>query len=103
MYSHQLAVVDKNLTVSDAITTPNSSICQVCQVKVGNVLCSSLLLVCRSNYGDYFGITVAGYPEAHPEVITDDAKEMEKAYQSDLQYLKEKVNSLGSFCIATQV
>ena len=45
----------------------------------------------RENYGDYFGITVAGYPEAHPEVITDDAEEMERAYQSDLQYLKQKV------------
>ena len=34
---------------------------------------------------------MAGYPEAHPEVITDDAEEMEKAYQADLQYLKKKV------------
>lgn len=48
-------------------------------------------MCCRENYGDYFGITVAGYPEAHPEVITDDAEEMEKAYQEDLQYLKRKV------------
>ncbi len=48
----------------------------------------------RENYGDYFGITVAGYPEAHPEVITDDAEEMERAYQSDLQYLKQKVRDL---------
>ena len=47
--------------------------------------------VCRSNYGDYFGITVAGYPEAHPEVISDDPKAMEEAYHSDLQYLKQKV------------
>ena len=47
----------------------------------------------RSNYGDYFGITVAGYPEAHPEVITDDPEEMERAYQNDLQYLKKKVFS----------
>lgn len=48
-------------------------------------------LGCRSNYGDYFGITVAGYPEAHPEVISDDPKAMEEAYQNDLQYLKKKV------------
>ena len=48
-------------------------------------------MVCRSNYGDYFGITVAGYPEAHPEVISDDPKVMEEAYQNDLQYLKKKV------------
>lgn len=51
-------------------------------------------VVCRSNYGDYFGITVAGYPEAHPEVISDDPKAMEEAYQSDLQYLKKKVGQL---------
>lgn len=49
------------------------------------------MALCRSNYGDYFGITVAGYPEAHPEVISDDPKAMEEAYQSDLQYLKKKV------------
>ena len=30
----------------------------------------------RSQYGDYFGIAVAGYPEAHPEVIVEDAAEM---------------------------
>lgn len=56
-------------------------------------------LRCRSNYGDYFGITVAGYPEAHPEVISDDPKAMEEAYQNDLQYLKKKVGDpSGGLC-----
>lgn len=58
-------------------------------------------VACRSNYGDYFGITVAGYPEAHPEVISEDPKAMEEAYQNDLQYLKKKVDQLdssGCFC-----
>lgn len=55
-------------------------------------------MCCRDNYGDYFGITVAGYPEAHPEVITDDAEAMEKAYQEDLQYLKKKVDILQPSC-----
>ncbi len=61
-------------------------------------------LYCRENYGDYFGITVAGYPEAHPEVITDDADEMDRAYQSDLQYLKKKVGQNCAVCsiLATQ-
>ena len=57
------------------------------------------MILCRSNYGDYFGITVAGYPEAHPEVITDDAEEMERAYQSDLQYLKKKVRKFQHFLL----
>jgi hypothetical protein len=28
----------------------------------------------RSQYGDYFGIGVAGYPEAHPDYIVDDER-----------------------------
>lgn len=69
----------------------------------GGFACAlDLVKYVRSNYGDYFGITVAGYPEAHPEVITDDAEEMEKAYQSDLQYLKEKVDA-GAQVIITQL
>ena len=45
----------------------------------------------RNNYGEYFGITVAGYPEAHPDAIVSDPAEMDKAYWNDLHYLKEKV------------
>jgi Methylenetetrahydrofolate reductase len=30
--------------------------------------------------GDYFGIGVSGYPEAHPDVITEDKDQMEKNY-----------------------
>lgn len=33
----------------------------------------------REEYGDYFGISVAGYPEAHPEVIKSDPEEQKKA------------------------
>ena len=29
----------------------------------------------RAEYGDYFGLTVAGYPEAHPDVIKSDPEE----------------------------
>ena len=47
--------------------------------------------LCRNKYGEYFGITVAGYPEAHPDAIVSDPEEMDKIYWKDLHYLKEKV------------
>eukprot|EP00891_Asterochloris_glomerata_P001320 jgi/Astpho2/1320/e_gw1.00024.9.1_t len=56
----------------------------------------------RAAFGDYFGITVAGYPEAHPDVVSDDPAEMEQAYQRDLAYLKEKVDA-GGEVIVTQL
>lgn len=30
----------------------------------------------RKEHGDYFGIGVAGYPEAHPDKIVDDPEQM---------------------------
>lgn len=42
-------------------------------------------------HGDYFGIAVAGYPEAHPESIVDDPEQMANNYQENLVYLKQKV------------
>ena len=45
----------------------------------------------RANYGDTFGICVAGYPEAHPDVIVDDPETMKENYWKDVHYLKEKV------------
>ena len=53
-------------------------------------------MLCRAAFGDYFGITVAGYPEAHPDVVSEDPAEMEQAYQRDLAYLKEKVGAPGT-------
>ena len=76
----------------------------------------------KAKYGDYFGITVAGYPglqilaslysrwtvsmlqiiivisvfqmsEAHPEVILGEEGATEEAYSKDLAYLKRKVLS----------
>jgi hypothetical protein len=35
---------------------------------------------------------VAGYPEAHPDVISEDPQQMREAYWKDIQYLKEKVS-----------
>ncbi len=45
----------------------------------------------REKHGDFFGIAVAGYPEAHPDVITDDPEKMKEAYWNDIRYLKQKV------------
>lgn len=47
--------------------------------------------VLRREFGDYFGICVAGYPEAHPDGIVDDPEQMEKNYWADIAYLKQKV------------
>ena len=51
----------------------------------------------REKHGDYFGIGIAGYPEAHPDVISEDPEEMEKAYWSDMEYLKKKVRGTAPF------
>jgi methylenetetrahydrofolate reductase (NADPH) len=48
-----------------------------------------LIKYIRKNYGDYFGISVAGYPEGHPE----------GDYKTDLLYLKEKVDAGADFVI----
>ncbi|CAM6087661.1 unnamed protein product [Calypogeia fissa] len=56
----------------------------------------------RKKYGDYFGITVAGYPEAHPEVILQESGATEEAYKKDLAYLKEKCDA-GAEVIVTQL
>lgn len=50
--------------------------------------------------GSYFGIGVAGYPEAHPDAIVEDAQQMEKNYWSDIQYLKEKLDAGADFVIS---
>ncbi|KAG6503240.1 hypothetical protein ZIOFF_031964 [Zingiber officinale] len=47
----------------------------------------------RAKYGDYFGITVAGYPKAHPDMIQGDEGATLEAYNSDLAYLKRKVGN----------
>ncbi|XP_011005230.1 PREDICTED: methylenetetrahydrofolate reductase 2-like [Populus euphratica] len=56
----------------------------------------------RSKYGDYFGITVAGYPEAHPDAIGSDGFATPEDYQKDLAYLKQKVDA-GADLIVTQL
>lgn len=49
--------------------------------------------------GDYFGIGVSGYPEAHPDAIVEDKEQMEKNYWSDIHYLKEKLDAGADFVV----
>jgi len=53
----------------------------------------------KKEYGDYFGIGVAGYPEAHPDSIVADPVTMKENYWSDIRYLKSKVDAGGDVII----
>ncbi|GLT92836.1 hypothetical protein SLE2022_106510 [Rubroshorea leprosula] len=72
------------------------------QVQGGFACALDLVQHIRRKYGDYFGITVAGYPEAHPEVIGSNGVASPEAYQKDLEYLKRKVDA-GADLIITQL
>lgn len=72
------------------------------QVEGGFACALDLVKHIRSKYGDYFGITVAGYPEAHPDMIKNDMGATEEDYQKDLAYLKSKVDA-GADVIITQL
>ncbi|KAG6422913.1 hypothetical protein SASPL_113295 [Salvia splendens] len=71
------------------------------QVEGGFACALDLVKHMRAQYGDYFGITVAGYPEGHPDII-ENGLAPEAAYQSDLAYLKKKVDA-GADVIITQL
>ncbi|KAG8481190.1 hypothetical protein CXB51_026018 [Gossypium anomalum] len=72
------------------------------QVEGGFSCALDLVKHIRSKYGDYFGITVAGYPEAHPDAIGNYGVATPEAYQNDLAYLKRKVDA-GADLIVTQL
>ncbi|KAJ3695150.1 hypothetical protein LUZ60_000527 [Juncus effusus] len=57
----------------------------------------------RLRHGDFFGLAVAGYPEAHPEKIPEGSDvATEQGYEEDLIYLKKKVDAGADF-IVTQL
>nr|CBX19675.1 methylenetetrahydrofolate reductase [Polytomella sp. Pringsheim 198.80] len=53
----------------------------------------------KKEFGSYFGIGVAGYPEAHPDSIVDDPEQMKKNYFENIEYLKKKVDAGADFII----
>jgi methylenetetrahydrofolate reductase (NADPH) len=69
------------------------------QVEGGFACALDLVKYIREKHGDYFGICVSGYPEAHPEVIVDDPETMKKNYWADIEYLKKKVEAGADFVI----
>jgi len=69
----------------------------------GGFACAlDLVKYIKAEYGDHFGLTVAGYPEAHPDVIKSDPGQQAAAYASDLAYLKQKVDA-GGEVVVTQL
>ncbi|KAI0564155.1 Methylenetetrahydrofolate reductase [Gracilaria domingensis] len=56
---------------------------------------TDLVRFIRANYGDYFGICVAGYPEGHPAGFLDGKISME----DEMAFLKEKVDAGADFII----
>lgn len=70
------------------------------EVVEGGFSCAlDLVKYIRREFGDYFGICVAGYPEAHPDGIVDDPEQMEKNYWADIAYLKQKIDAGGDLII----
>lgn len=59
---------------------------------------TDLVRFIKANYGDYFGICVAGYPEGHPAGFLD----AKMTYDEEMAHLKEKVDA-GSDFIITQM
>lgn len=53
----------------------------------------------REKHGDYFCLSVAGYPEGHPTVIAEDGKCPPEAFTGEMAYLKEKIVAGGDLII----
>jgi methylenetetrahydrofolate reductase (NADPH) len=56
---------------------------------------TDLVRFIKAEYGDYFSICVAGYPEGHPSGFLDDKMTMEEEYM----HLKEKCDAGADFII----
>lgn len=60
------------------------------QIEGGFANAVDLVKYIRQQYGDYFGICVAGYPEGHVDAVSK---------EQDIQHLKEKVDAGADFII----
>jgi len=60
------------------------------QIEGGFANAIDLVKFIRQEYGDFFGIAVAGYPEAHIDAVS---------YEEDLKHLKAKVDAGADFII----
>lgn len=60
---------------------------------------ADLVRYIRENYGDYFCISVAGYPEGHPSKIDGTNGISDEVYKRELEFLKEKVDAGANFII----
>ncbi|KAJ3695143.1 hypothetical protein LUZ60_000520 [Juncus effusus] len=68
--------------------------------KKGNLVYGSdLVKHIRSKHGDFFGLAVAGYPEAHPDYIPEGSVAPAQGFKKDLNYLKEKVEAGADFIV----
>lgn len=56
---------------------------------------TDLVRFIRANYGDYFGICIAGYPEGHPAGYLDG----KMTFDQEMAHLKEKVDAGADFII----
>lgn len=65
----------------------------------GFVCARDLVRYIHDTYGDYFCVSVAGYPEGHPSRIPEDDTISDEDNQKELEYLKEKVDAGASFII----
>jgi methylenetetrahydrofolate reductase (NADPH) len=68
----------------------------------GFACAKDLVQYIHNSFGDFFCVTVAGYPEGHPSKIADDGTITDADYQDELNYLKEKVDA-GASIIVTQL
>ncbi|KEG13870.1 methylenetetrahydrofolate reductase (NADPH) [Trypanosoma grayi] len=70
----------------------------------GELTCAlDLVKFIRANYGDFFCISVAGYPEGHPSAINTVAGRItEDGMKKELDYLKAKVDA-GASLVITQI
>lgn len=70
------------------------------KAKEGGFTCAlDLVKYIRQNYGDYFCLSVAGYPEGHPTKINESGVCVEDDLKGEYEYLKQKVDAGGDLII----